>query len=118
MVRYHQAWLQATRCWDKESFILETVSEDDSFLIFSDTYYPGWRAYIDNVETKIYRTNGIIKGIYISKGEHTVLFKYVPSYFWIGAIISLSTFILVVVCIVVLFIKRKKNINKISSVYC
>ena len=88
---------------------LETASEDDSFLIFSDTYYPGWRAYIDNIETKIYRTNGIIKGIYIPKGKHSVVFKYVPSYFWIGAIISLSTFILVIAGIVVLFIKRKKQ---------
>jgi len=87
---------------------LETISEDDSFLIFSDNYYPGWKAYIDNIETKIYRTNGIIKGIYIPKGKHAVIFKYIPSYFWIGAAVSLSTFILVIAGIVILFLRRRK----------
>jgi len=88
---------------------VKTRSECDSFMVFSDTYYPGWRAYIDDSEARIYRTNGILKGIYIPEGEHTVIFKYTPSYFWIGATISSLTFILVTGAIIVLFCKRKKK---------
>jgi len=87
---------------------VRTKSKDDSFLVFSDTYYPGWKAYIDDVETRVYRTNGIIKGVYIPGGEHNVVFRYTPRYFWLGFIVSLSTFILVIAGIIVLFFKRKK----------
>ena len=91
---------------------IETSSIDVSFLIFSDTYYPGWKAYIDNNETKIYRVNGILKGIYIPNGNHTVVLKYIPSYFWSGAIISLVSFILVLLLLIILLFRRKKLINK------
>ncbi len=89
---------------------LETTSEDDSFLVFSDTYYPGWRAYIDNIETKVYRTNGIVKGIYVPEGKHTILFKYVPSHFWVVFVVSLSSFIFIIAGMVVLVIKRKRSL--------
>lgn len=97
--------------YENNKITLETASEDDSFLIFSDTYYPGWRAYIDNTETKIYRTNGIVKGIYIPEGEHTILFEYTPNHFWMVAIVSLSSFILIITGVIVLQLKRKRRLN-------
>jgi len=88
---------------------LETSSEEDSFLVFSDNYYPEWKALIDGVETKIYRTNGIIKGIYIPKGTHELEFNYTPKYYLPTVIISLSSFVLVVAGIIVLLFRRKKR---------
>ena len=89
---------------------LDTFSNDDSFLIFSDTYYPGWEACIDGKEIKIYRTNGILKGIYIPKGSHRVIFKYMPSFFRPIAIISISSFASVIIVIIVILILRRRKI--------
>jgi len=89
--------------------VLETESSDDSFLIFSDTYYPGWKAYIDDVENKIYRTNGILKGIYIPKGSHKIVFNYLPSNFWFLLIISLTALFSVILSLIIICIRDKRR---------
>jgi len=96
---------------------INTNSDDDAFLIFSDNYYPGWKAYIDNKETKIYITNGILKGIYIPKGHHEVIFKYLPTYFLVSSIISISGFIITISVVVMLTtINRKRKTNPLTII--
>lgn len=87
---------------------LKVNMKEDGYLVFSDTYYPGWRAYIDHMETKIYKTNGIFKGIYIPKGEHNIRFRFLPNSFLIGAIISGLTFIILIVFLAIPFKKNRK----------
>ena len=71
--------------------VIKTESTGQSFLILSDTYYPGWKAFIDGKETKIYRANGIVRGIFMSPGSHVVKFVYSPLSFKVGTLISCST---------------------------
>jgi uncharacterized membrane protein YfhO len=53
---------------------------------------------VDDVETKVYRTDGIIKGIVVPEGTHTIRFLYDPplyklgwALFVLGLILSLLT---------------------------
>ncbi len=71
------------------SFDLEYESDGDAFLYVSDTYYPGWRAYVDGKETKIYRANLAFRAIEAPKGKHTVVFKYIPMSFYIGLALTI-----------------------------
>ncbi|MCK4719909.1 YfhO family protein, partial [bacterium] len=73
---------------------LRTSSDRDQFLVFSDTYFPGWRAWIDRNEVEIYRTNGIVKGIVIPSGEHEIRFLYDPLSYKIGWLLVLIGLIL------------------------
>ena len=68
---------------------LKTFTEKPSFLFIAETYYPGWKAYIDKKETKIFRGNYLFKVIELPKGEHTVDFVYKPVTFTIGKFCSL-----------------------------
>ena len=43
--------------YKRNKVILETESSSDNFLVFSDNYYPGWKVYIDNESSNIYRIN-------------------------------------------------------------
>jgi hypothetical protein len=54
--------------------ILQTLGDEESFLVFMDTYYPTWHATVDGNETKIYITNYTFRGIVIPAGKHTVIF--------------------------------------------
>ncbi|MCJ7472828.1 MAG: YfhO family protein, partial [Actinobacteria bacterium] len=92
---------------------LEIKSEGDCFLVFSDNYYPEWKAYIDDIETEIYRTNGIVKGVYIPKGTHKLEFSYIPGYFWLTTIVSLVSLAMVIMCIIFLLFKRRKSIKSV-----
>ena len=58
---------------------------------FSQTHYPGWKAYVDGKETEVYEVNGLIQGIFVPAGTHTIQFKFVPVPFYVGCIVSLLT---------------------------
>lgn len=64
------------------------------FLVLFDTYYPGWKAYIDNNPAKIYRADYLFRAVYIdTPGVHTISFIYSPFSFKSGAAITLITLI-------------------------
>jgi len=69
--------------------VLEYEADSDAFLYVSDTYYPGWHAYVDGKETKIYRANLAFRAIEAPKGKHTVVFKYIPMSFYIGLVLTM-----------------------------
>jgi len=62
--------------------------EEDSWIFWSQAWYPGWRGEIDGKQADVQRANYLFQAIYSSKGKHEVEFLYRPdSYIW-GAGIS------------------------------
>jgi hypothetical protein len=68
-------------------------SSENTFLVLSDTYFLGWKAYVDGKEEKIYRANYNFRAIPLRAGTHKVEFIYDPLSFKVGAIITLLTMI-------------------------
>jgi len=64
-------------------------ADTDGFLYVSDTYYPGWRAYVDGKETGIYRANLAFRAVPIPKGNHTVSFIYISLSFYSGLVLTI-----------------------------
>lgn len=68
-----------------------------SLLVLSEVYYPkGWKAYVDGKETKIFKTDYILRSIFLEPGQHNIEFVFSPASFKIGLAISLLTSILLV----------------------
>lgn len=65
------------------------LSNDHGYLILADTYYPGWVAEVDGVETPIYPAGILFRGVEVPGGEHIITFTYKPNSFYTGASISL-----------------------------
>jgi hypothetical protein len=63
---------------------LETKADRNCLLVLSDTYYPGWKAFVDGKETKIYRGDYAFRAIPLSAGNHQVEFVYDPLSFKLG----------------------------------
>lgn len=78
----------------KES--LKISSSQPSFLFISESFYPGWEAFIDGNKTEIFRADFVFRGAFVPEGEHTVEFIYNPFSFKIGKIVSLFTFVILV----------------------
>lgn len=55
---------------------LKTETKKENWLIFSQSFYPGWRAKIDGQPTTIYRANYIFQAILVPAGQHLIEFKY------------------------------------------
>ncbi len=62
--------------YDKVS--LRTDFKGKGFVVLSDEYYPGWNAFVDGKLTKIYKTNGIVRGVVVPAGVHHLTFRYRP----------------------------------------
>ncbi len=71
------------------SVAVETGTE--GYLILSEIYYPGWKAWIDGVETPILRADWCLRALPIGAGTHTVVLEYAPGSFRTGSWISLVT---------------------------
>jgi hypothetical protein len=66
------------------------------YVVLADTYFPGWRADIDGVETTVYRAYGGLRALYVGPGAHTMEFVYRPrSVYWGGALTALG----LVICV-------------------
>ncbi|NVJ22590.1 YfhO family protein [Myxococcus sp. AM011] len=68
---------------------LDVRACDDSYLIVSDSYYPGWRATVDGKDTPIHRADHSLRAVRLSPGEHHVRFDYTPLSFRAGLLLSL-----------------------------
>lgn len=55
---------------------LTTDSPTGGWLIFSESYMPGWVATIDGAEVSIYDANYIFQAILVPNGEHKIVFEY------------------------------------------
>ena len=72
--------------YEPNKISIRATVEGDSLLFLADNYYPGWKAYVDGVETKILRANYSFRAVVVPKGEHEVVFSYFPESFRLGAI--------------------------------
>jgi len=76
-------------------------STGDNLLFLSDSYYPGWQAYIDGNKTQIYRADFAFRAVLIPKGEHVVEFVYRPLSFTVGVLFAgVSLMIILVLALV------------------
>lgn len=55
---------------------IEYDSPDAGFLVLADSYYPGWKAYVDGEPVPMYRANYLFRAIRAPAGRHTVEFKF------------------------------------------
>jgi uncharacterized membrane protein YfhO len=59
------------------------------YLSFIDNWDKGWKAFVDGVETKIYRADYAFRSVYLEPGDHTVVMRYVPAALRVGLIVTL-----------------------------
>ena len=69
--------------------ITVTGAPEEGVLVFNQTYFPGWNATIDGKPTKIFPVNVRQIGIEMPKGNHTIIFRFTPTYLTLGLVISI-----------------------------
>jgi hypothetical protein len=70
---------------DNDEITYLSQSPQRRFAVFSEVYYKrGWRAWIDERETPIVRTNYVLRGLSIPPGRHVIRFLFRPLSYYLG----------------------------------
>ncbi len=77
--------------YQANSIEVSVKMQNDGFLVLSDTYYPGWRVYVDGKEERIYRADYLLRAVPLSPGRHRLSFIFDPFSFKLGLWSSLIT---------------------------
>ncbi len=89
--------------------VAQVNASQNSYLIFSEVFVSGWRAFVDGREVTIVRANNLFRAIPISAGAHQVRMVYEPLSFRVGATISAITALIIITTFGVMFFQRRNK---------
>lgn len=84
-------------------------ASQNGILFLSVPYEKGWKIYVDGNKVEKMRANYGFTGINISSGQHNIKLDFTPP--WLKEGIIVSTFSLLILVILVVYQKRKKEVG-------
>ncbi|MFQ5674516.1 MAG: hypothetical protein ACE5G1_01355 [bacterium] len=83
---------------------------EPALMVLSEIYYPaGWKAYVDGDVAKIYKTNAILRSIFLKPGEHEIRFVFESGAFRLGLWLTFSAFGIIVGLLIYSYRPRGKG---------
>ncbi len=95
---------------DARNAYLRLVASNDApaYLVTSDSYWPGWRAFVDGREVEVLRANVSGRAVWIDEpGTHVVQFHFEPPGFGLGLAISMAAVVSWAIWLGLTFSRRK-----------
>ena len=96
--------------YSADKIILNVSMRTAGYLVLSEIWYPGWKAYDNGSSKEIFKGDYVFRSIYLTKGKHNIKFVFDPSSYKIGKAISLITLFLVF--LILLFVLKSKFFYK------
>lgn len=89
---------------------LDVDSPGRCLLVVTDTWYPGWRAEVEGVETPIHRVDAAFRGVIVERGRKRVTLTYTASGFRRGCYLAAFAFAAWVMGAVALRLRRGSRV--------
>jgi Bacterial membrane protein YfhO len=80
-----------------EQVVAEVESPAPALAVLNDTYAPGWRAFVDGAEVPVLAADGAFRAAPVPAGRHTLRFDYRAPGLFLGAAISLTALLALLV---------------------
>ncbi|MFH1491147.1 MAG: YfhO family protein [Pseudomonadota bacterium] len=90
-----------------DRILLDADSLSPGYLLLSEIFYPGWKAYIDDRPATIMRGNFLFRVIPLPEGRHKIRLHYDPLTIKLGIGVTVFT-LLVILGTQVCFFRRKR----------
>ena len=97
------------RHYGNTSVTIHAGTNQASVLVLADSFYPGWKVFVDEKQGKILKANHFYRAVVIPPGQHFVEFKYEPKSFAWGLIISVFTICCLFIVSLIVFLKQRKK---------
>ncbi len=69
--------------------VVEAAAPTPAWLVLTDTYYPGWRATVNDRAVPVAVANYAFRAVPVPAGASTVVFSYEPTSYRLGLFIGL-----------------------------
>ena len=91
--------------------IYEVKSDSKQFVVFSEAFYKkGWIATIEGKEHPHFKVNYLLRGMEVPEGKYNLKFSFDPPVIKTGSIISIFSFVILFLSVLVYFKKSFKNV--------
>lgn len=87
-------------------------SRNGGVVVFSEIYYPGWKATVDGQEVEVGRVNYVLRAIGVKPGSHKVVLSFFPASVRLTETIAYIAYGVLVVIILVMAVMRRKVKNE------
>ncbi len=87
---------------------LQVETEQKGYCVLADTYYAGWRAYVNGTERPIMRANYALRAVVVPSGTSIVEFRFEPPLFALGWKLSIGGMLLGFVLIGADMVRRRR----------
>ena len=77
---------------------IQATARQDVWLLLADTYYPGWQVRINNQPATIQQADYMLRAVRLPAGENRIIFSFLPSWFWVGLISTLTALLVLSFC--------------------
>lgn len=74
LAEHHITWIPIT----PNRLEVHMTATEPGWLVLSDIWYPGWRAWVDGERVPILRANYLFRAVAVPAGEHRIEFAYQP----------------------------------------
>ena len=85
-------WKQSGYCYAPKDIMFDAKTTTPSVLLLNDRFDSHWRVLVDGKPAELLRCNFIMRGVYLTPGQHTVEFKFSlpngPFYVTLTAIVA------------------------------
>ncbi len=85
-------------------------SDQDAVLVFSEIYYPGWKATVDGDPVEIGRADYVLRVIAVPAGEHTLEMSFHPASISVTETLAYCGLALILLGVIWLVIRYRKNL--------
>ena len=96
--------------YQEDGLELMVDAQGIGMLVLSEIYYPGWEATINGKAVHIYKVDGILRGMIVSRGENRIVLRYRPLTVLAGGILTVVAFS-GTLFLAVLVLRREKTLK-------
>lgn len=89
---------------------LAATAGQPGYLLLSEVFYPGWRAWVDEVEQPVWRADYLFRAVALEAGAHRIRLEYDPLSFRLG--LGLAAAGLLALLGLLLFGRQQRRENK------
>jgi hypothetical protein len=82
--------------YQPERVEFSATTDQPGYLFFGDSWFPGWSVSVDGKAATLHRANILFRAVPLAPGTHSIVFEYRPLSFIAGAVISLTSLVILV----------------------